>query len=147
MPRVVAGTTHVPHDADIGLYSFGAKGGVFPNVQFEFDCTTLRDPTGQKQFAALTGTHDSVKAWIKEDEKVCAIISSCRLLANDLIKPKPRTDKSGTEMVQVSRWLSFSFKDFHGKWAAPARAELVADALDTDGYKVTVVHYGLLTNK
>ena len=147
MPRVAAGPSTVPMDADIGIYSFGEKGNVTPKVQFEFDCTSLRDPTGQKQFANLTGTSVAVREWIKADDRVNAIVASCRLLANDLIKPKPRTSFGKTEMIQVSKWLSFSFKDFHGKWAAPAMAELVADALDLDGYKVTVVHYGLPPNK
>ena len=147
MPRIVPGTSGVPPNADIGIYSFGEKGNVFPRVQFEWDCRSLRDPTGQKQFAALTGAHDSVKSWVKEDERVATIISCCRLIANDLIKPKARTTTGTTEIVQISKWLSFSFKDFHGKWSAPAMAELVADALDLDGYKVTVVHYGLPANK
>ena len=133
--------------ATIGIYSYGSKGSVFPKTQFDFDLTKFRDPGGQKQFNGVIGTHSSVKEWMKEDERVSALISDCKLIADDLVKPKPRVDGSKTEVTAQSAWLSIAFHDFHGKWAAPAVAELVADALNDAGYTICVTHYGFSSSQ
>lgn len=145
--RVAPGTTTKPTTARIGLYSFGDKGKVRPSTQFTFDVTKFRDPAGQKQFNGVSnGTHQAVRQWMKEDERVAGIIAHCKLLANDLVKPKTRTNGNRTEIATVSAWLSISFMDHHGRWAAPAITELVADALCDAGYDVVVTHSGLPDN-
>ena len=127
----------------IGVYSFGAKGGKSPVTQFECDVTEWRDPAGQKQFKKVNGTHPDVRGWMKEDKRVQAVINHCLLLADDLVKPKSREVGETTQVEALSGWLSFSFKDHHGKWAAPAVAELVARALSNAGYFVGVRHVNL----
>ena len=151
MPRVTAAEKGAAPKATTGIYSYGSKTAVIPKTQFDFDLTKFRDPGGQKQFKDVVGTHETVKKWMIDDEdsakQVNAIISDALLIADDLIKPKARMDGSKTEIAPISAWVSISFHDFHGKWAAPAVAELVADALDKAGYNICVTHYGLSGNR
>ena len=127
----------------IGVYSFGARFKEIPKAQFEFDVSKLRDPQGQKQFAGAAGWDPAVRDWVKADPRIAGIINDCRLWAEDLLKERPQ---GGTNPSAISCWTSFSFRDFHGKWAAPAVAELVADALSKDGWRVSVHHYGQSLN-
>ena len=143
MPRVSSDSKDPA--ATIGIHSFGEKaGGTIPKVQFEFDVTKFRDPGGQKQFSKFNGTTAAVRDWVGEDERAAAIISTCLLLADDQIKLKARNDGTVTRIESASQWLSISFRDFHGKWVAPAIAELVANALVKEGYPVTVIHHNLM---
>lgn len=127
----------------IGVYSFGtvAQGST---GQFEYDVTQFRDPGGQKQFEGMNGTYPKVKQWMLQDRRVPIIIEDCLLLADDLVRAK-QIDSNMTK--SVSTWLSFAFKDFHGKWTAPAVAELVADALSDAGYVVVVYHASVPSEK
>lgn len=132
--------------ATVGVFSYGTKGNVIPKVQFDFDVTKFRDPTGQKQFKGTNGISPDVRDWVGEDERVWAVIQDCLLLADDLVKPKSQsTGGVKMEVAPVSGWLSFAFHDYHGKWAGPAVAELVAEALSKAGYVVATTHYGLKT--
>lgn len=128
---------------EIGVFSFGKNiGDKSPlTAQFEFDVASLRDPAGQKQFVNLNGTFPDVISWVFEDRRVPIIIKDCLLLADDLAKPKLREGSSVAK--PIGTWLSFSFRDFHGKWIAPAVAEKVADALSDAGYLVAVHHQSL----
>jgi hypothetical protein len=110
-----------------------------PAAQFEFDVSTFRDPVGQKQFNRAVGTCPDVRDWVAQDRRVPGVVNVCRLLAEDLCRPHPKG--TGTEVI--SGWLSISFKDHHGKWIAPAVAELVANQLDKDGFNVIVLHHEL----
>lgn len=126
---------------DIGVYSSGSKSPVgVASGQFEFNVSYLRDPAGQKLFVGLNGTYPDVRDWVKEDRRVPVIVKDCLILADDIRKPKTR---AGGQNGPMSTWLSFSFQDFHGKWVAPAVAELVANALSEAGYNVAVHHKGL----
>lgn len=122
----------------IGVSSFGTKTRSGEDTQFMFDVSLLRDPGGQKQFKGLNGTYPQVVNWVKEDKRVATIISDCLIIADDLVKTKICADGGTTKLSPVSRWLSFSFEDHHGKWIAPAVAEAVADAL-SDAYHVVIV--------
>lgn len=143
MPRVKFTDTASNDGSKIGVYSFGDKVGGGPAAQFEFDVTKLRDPAGQKQFSGMNGTNPAVRAWVSADKRVEAILNQCLILADDLIKPKQRETSGVIRYDPVSTWLSFAFRDYHGKWASPAIAELVADALDKEGYQVYVIHHSL----
>lgn len=134
---------HGVSKANIGVYSFGTKnvsGQKRQFAQFEFDVSKLRDPQGQKQFSGSNGLDKKVQEWIKDDIRISGLVRECLLIADDLVKPKARVDGTKTEVTQVSSWLSFSFKDFHGKWTAPAIAEIVANALSEAGYNVAIFH-------
>ena len=125
----------------IGVYSMGSVNGSDRQFsQFQFDVNKLRDPCGQKQFYGMTGRNVEVQTWLKVDERVAAITRECLLLADDLVKPKPREDGTRTEVRPASTWLSFAFRDFHGKWIAPAMAEIVAHELSDAGYTVALFH-------
>ena len=71
----------------IAVYSFGTKSvGPRPQAQFEFNLSSMRDPTGQKQFAGeKDGRSAKVRQWVAEDDRVPGIISLCRMLADALI--------------------------------------------------------------
>lgn len=125
----------------IGIYSYGT---VVPQDfagQFEFDVTTLRDPTGQQQFKGLNGLYPAVRDWVGSDRRVSIIIKDILLLADDMAKPKTKEGRAQPE--PISPYVSFAFKDYHGKWIAPAVAELVADILDKEGFRVAVHHRGI----
>src|SRR3990167_5418139 len=110
MPRITVTSKAEAPKATVGIYSYGIKGSVQPKAQFDFDLTKFRDPSGQKQFSGVLGTHVSVKEWMKDDERIAALIADCKLIADDLIKPKMRDGKA---MAAQSAWLSFAFHDFH----------------------------------
>ena len=130
----------------IGVYSFGTQSSDKPVAQYEFDVSKLRDPQGQQQFKNRFGWDLEVRDWMKEDSRLRALVQDCRLLAADLLGQRP---KGSGAAASISTWTSFSFKDFHGRWISPAVAELVADALSADGWRVTVHHreQGLVTRK
>ena len=143
MPRQGAGAVQQDPSfrPNIGIYS-GTE-TKHPVGQFEFDVSKFRDPAGQVQFrlqelkeAGINGTTPEVRDWVAKDRRVPIIISECRLLAEDLISPK-------TDGKPISAWLSFSFVDTHGKWIAPAVAELVANHLSDAGFNILVHHAGL----
>ena len=137
MPRVKFSTSGVR--PEIGIFSYGSsKEASETSGQFEFDVSSLRDPSGQKQFNGFNGVYPNVRDWVGTDRRVPIIIRDCLLLADDLIKPKPQGDSKVPKAMSV--WLSFSFKDFHGKWIAPAVAELVAERLSKEGFNVAVHH-------
>lgn len=124
----------------IGVYSYGyGTKQEAPQAQFEFDVSGFRDPVGQKQFNKALGTFPDVRDWVCEDRRVPAILDTCQLLAEDLLKPRPK----GNTTEAMSVWVSFSFKDFHGKWISPAIAEAVANKLSETGYIVYVHHHAL----
>ena len=134
--------TTLKHDPrpQIGVYSWGSKTREkAPSAQFEFDVSQFRDPAGQKQFSKACGSDPDVRAWVCEDRRLPAVIDTCLLLAEDLLKPK----KKGSGEEAISQWLSLAFRDYHGKWIAPAVAEAVANKLSDAGYIVMVIHHAL----
>ena len=134
MPRVGREATTIK--PTIGVYSSDTTNKNTAG-QFEYDVTSFRDPAGQKQFVGLNGTHPTVRDWMKLDHRVNVIVQECMLLADDLVKEKKADDKV---TPPVCNWLTFTFKDFHGKWAGPAIAEIVTDALSDAGYMVVTYH-------
>lgn len=129
----------------IGIYSYASTAQKSLAGQFEFDVSQFRDPQGQKQFFGrdICGIDAEVRDWVGQDRRVPVLIKECRLLAEDLIRPKQTGVTNGvTQEKAPCQWLSISFKDFHGKWIAPAVAELVANALSDDGFTITVYHSG-----
>ena len=136
-PRI--STVTGPEKPQIGIFSFGPKSSTKPKAQFEIDCSKLRDPQGQKQFVGLYGWDPQVVEWVKADPRIPGIIDNYRLLAEDLLTWRLK-ESSNNQSGPISSWLSISFKDTSGKWAAAAVAELVADALIADGWGVMVGH-------
>ncbi len=128
---------------NIGIYSFGENSANPPNAQFEFDVRLFRDPVGQKQFNRALGIQPDVRDWVGQDKRAKGVIEMCQMLAEDLIRPHKKGDKE----EPISIWLSLSFRDHHGKWIAPAIAELVANQLDKDGFTVAVCHHELVQKK
>ena len=125
---------------EIGVYSYGSKGAKGEiSAQFEFDVTRFRDPSGQQQFKGAKGSDPDVRDWVCQDRRLPAILDMCMLLAEDLLKPR----KHGDREEVISQWLSFAFKDYHGKWIAPAIAEAVANKLSDSNYRVLVIHHDL----
>lgn len=145
MPIVPFGKVSDPaasgHRPTIGVYSLGgAHGSPRQFAQFEFDVSKMRDPAGQQQFRGKTGLVLEVQTWMRADSRIDLVVKECKLLADDLVKPKALTEATTTRVVPASTWLSFAFKDHHGRWAAPAVAEIVAKALSDAGYTVAIFH-------
>ena len=127
----------------IWIYSYATAAQKSMAGQFEFDVSQFRDPAGQKQFLGrdVCGIDAEVRDWVGQDRRVPALVKECRLLAEDLIRPKQTGITNGVPQEKAPcQWLSISFRDHHGKWIAPAIAELVANALSDDGFTITVYH-------
>lgn len=137
MPRVAFVPNPKP---DIGIFSFGEQDRVKPKSQYEFNVANLRDPQGQVQFKGLAGNDPAIVKWIAEDPRVAGIVSNCLLLAEDLLSKRVKGDQStGTKVESISSYVSISFRDHHGKWIAPAIAEIVANKL-AETWDVAVKH-------
>lgn len=111
--------------SNIGIYTFGDQSKTGPIPTYEFDLINFRDP--MNKFPSLDGTSSEVQEWIKEDRRLAPIIHQCLLLAADHI------DNGG-------KWLTFGFRDIHEKWISRAVANIVADALHAEQYKVAVMY-------
>ena len=120
MPRTSIG------QASIGIYSIGAETKINSIPMYEFEVIQFRDP--MHRFPDLTGTDPVVKEYLKEDPKTAAIIQTVLLLAADHV------DHGG------SKWLTIAFRDYHEKWIARGLANIVADALCEQEYKVSVIY-------
>lgn len=140
MPRIPFNTKG--ERPQIGIYSYGNIQPQDFAGQFEFDVSTLRDPAGQQQFKGMNGLYPEVRDWVGSDRRVSIIIKDILLLSDDMAKPKAKEGKSTPE--PISPYVSFSFKDHHGKWISPAIAELVADVLIKEGFRVAVHHRGIV---
>lgn len=148
MPRATHVMSKDPKP-NIGLYSYGTKGGARPQAQFDIDVSKWRDPGGQIQWRGrANGTETDVRNWVAEDPRTPALVQMCAILAADLIAEHTMVTDSGVVSKRAeSPWMSIAFHDHHGRWAAPAVAEIVADFLDKAGYTVCCVHHGLVEKK
>jgi len=85
-----------------------------------WNVTQWRDPSCVFQNSAVKdGRSSAVREWIKADPRVTVMLKEIEILAE-------------VHLVAMKQaWLSIGFMDHHGKWIAPAIAELVADHLGT----------------
>lgn len=97
-----------------------------------FDVSEFRDPMGQQDLvlACRDGRDEQVKSWIKLDDRLSALEAEALILAGDQLTTQGRAS------------LSLGYRCFHGRWIAPAVAELMKDLLGVD-YDVEVTHHGL----
>lgn len=120
-------------DAELGLYSYGriAKGAK-PNVCYIIDVSGLRDPQTNRGFRNnyKDGRAGEVQKYVAEDPRIEAIVDQVKLLAEMHLRGNG-ADK---------QWLTFGFRDHHGRWTSPAVCEIVADVMDRSGFKVHVSH-------
>lgn len=93
----------------------------------------LRDPIGQKNLTNKYGDGRAaeVREWMEEDERVDVIVDELVGLAFAHIKHARES------------FMSVAFVDQHGKWIAPAVAEILANAMEVAGFSVHVRHQGL----
>lgn len=117
-------------NADIIVFSGGRTTPLV--AKYVIDVSTVRDPTGQKAFHRFgDGRHPDVQKWMAPDPKVKAIIREAGILAAQHIT------------AMKDSFLGIGVQDHHGRWAAPAMAEMIADYLADAGYRVSVLHRGL----
>jgi hypothetical protein len=123
--------------AQVSIYSWGLddyKGAnrVEPIVKYRIDCSTWRNPECHKEVTTgrLNGLDPNILKWIAEDGRVGLVSRECYRLAKMLLDGQKET------------YITIGFVDHHGRWIAPAVAELVASDLE-DHYAVGVEHYGL----
>lgn len=120
---------------NITIHSYGSVTKNKPACRYLIDVIKLRDPVGQKDFIVkdFLGTDRDVQDFVKEDERVPAIIDECV----NIVAAHVGGNKEP--------YVSIGFHDHHGRWIAPAVAELVADGLDAAGYPCAVTHHELET--
>ena len=120
--------------AQIGIYTAGRESSSQPTGTYTIDVSNLRDPLSSKSLRATytDGRAGEVQKFVSDDPRIPAIRDMVILLADMYVKPP----SGGT-----SKWVSFVFKDVHGKWIAPAVGELIADSLSNLGYQVAVAHW------
>lgn len=134
MPRVA------PTNAEVGLYTWGTKivRQYHPSVNYAINVAGLRDPSSNRGFNKkyADGRPAEVCEFVKEDSRYEAISDTIQMLTHMHLRGEGRDN----------RWLSIGVVDFHGKWIAPAVAELVANELSQAGYRVSLFHYDLKGN-
>jgi RNase adaptor protein for sRNA GlmZ degradation len=101
--------------------------------QYEFDLTGFRDPQAKKDLRSLYGTDPKVQEFIKADPRLEAVIDACRVLVRD-------------DDYRKGHYISFGFRDHHGRWISSAVAEIVGKILSDEGYNVYVSHFGVSAN-
>lgn len=136
MPRVA------PSAAEIGIYTWGSKvpRSYTPIASYIVDVAGLRDPQSNRGFKKRHphGCAGEIQEYVKEDPRYPAISDMVKMLAHLHL----RSD------AQDGKWLTIALVDFHGRWIAPAVAELVSDELSSAGFRVSCFHYDLPeTNK
>jgi hypothetical protein len=122
--------------AELGIYSFGKDSpNRVPTCQYYIDVAGLRDPgsSGLIRKEYKDGRAGGVQSYIKEDPRVTAVIEQIRMIAFMHLRSQARDNK----------WLSFGLMDHHGRWIAPAVAELAAEELDRLAYDISVFHADL----
>lgn len=134
MPRVSTPS------AEIGIYSFGrltnTKDRMPVSAQYFIDVSGLRDPSSNRGFRKLydDGRAEDIQNYVKDDPRIDAIFDAVRMIAHLNLRSPQTADL---------KWLSIAFRDHHGRWTAPAVAEIIGDRLSNVGYKVSVWHYDL----
>jgi len=124
--------------ADIVLYTYGKKvksKRSIPNVDYVIDVDGLRDPLSNRGFKRThaDGRPGAIQDFVKEDPRVGSIVDTVKLLGEVHLRSKARDHA----------WISVALRDHHGRWIAPAVGEIVAGALDSEGYKVYLSHVDL----
>lgn len=119
--------------ADINIYSYGKATQTPPVTKYTVNVRNLRDPIGNASLRQVCkdGRAPAVIEWVAEDERVEIIVTELVGLAHAHIKHGKET------------YVSIGFVDHHGKWIAPAVAEIVAAAMERAGFSVSVRHQGL----
>ena len=115
--------------AEVGIYSLSSK-NLSPLPTYEFDVNRFRDPIGNRNLTSkcVDGRDGEVKKWIRTDPRFLPILETILLLCEDQVRHGEK------------KWISFGFRDHHGKWISRALAELVADELANVNYSVGVLH-------
>lgn len=117
--------------AEVVIYTYGKMTTPLPCVKYYVNVAQYRDPSGQKQLKALDGTALSVQEFMTADKRVPLLVSEIEALAHLHVR-------AGKESH-----ITVGLEDHHGKWIAPAIAELVAARLDKVGFRVATVHRAL----
>lgn len=120
--------------AQVNIYSYGRSSpGGAPQAKYTIDVRGLRDPVGNRALKGQCedGRGQAVQEWVADDERVPIIVGELVGLAVAHIKNGHDT------------YVSIGISDHHGKWLAPAVAEILASAMETAGFSVSVRHQGL----
>jgi RNase adaptor protein for sRNA GlmZ degradation len=113
--------------SDVGVFSLNRHAPT--HQMYEFDLSHFRDPQGKPEMRFLFGTDPKVIDFIKADPRLEAIVHTCRLLAHDAEKRK------------IS-YISFGFRDYHGRLISAAVAQIVGLALNDEDFNVHISHSG-----
>ena len=118
--------------AVVGIVTYSSQTKSPMVVTYTFDLTDFRDPMGSKELMnkCKDGQDVRVREWIKVDPRMSVIMSEIVHLVKD------RVDHGG------GKWITFGFRDHHGRWKSRAVGEIVAETLSELGYEVGIVHAG-----
>ena len=116
--------------ADVVIYSWKRGEKIVPPVRYLWDCSSLRDPMGRKEFRSLDGREEPVKVFLKGDPFVASLVEEAALAAL-------------SHRQKLSWYVRMGFVDAHGKWGSVGIAELVGERLKELGGKVFVKHLTL----
>jgi RNase adaptor protein for sRNA GlmZ degradation len=113
------------HTAKVNIVSFGRVTVTPPGPKYSIDVTGLRDPSCQFAKTHKDGRSPDIQAWLRADPRVDIIVREIKQLCAVHLDSMKET------------YLSIGFVDHHGKWIAPAIAEIVAAEIL---YTVSVEH-------
>lgn len=115
----------------VTFVSFGFKHGALEQADVLFDVRFLQNPYFVPELKALNGTDDAVRDYVLEQEDSIEFTERVLGLLRFLI---PRYDHEGKAYVTVG------FGCTGGKHRSVAIAELIAEAIRSDGWTVGVEH-------
>lgn len=113
---------------NIGIFSLNHLAPLYQ--MYEFDLNQFRNPQAKPDFRTLYGTDPKVVEYLKGDPRLPAILDTCHLLAVDS-KHRNRD------------YISFGFRDYHGRWISTGVAHIVGIYLSDLGFRIHISHRGI----
>lgn len=121
-----------PALAQVLIYSL-KKDSSKTGLELDINVSVFRDPLGHKTLtkAFHDGRAIAVMEWVNLDPRMAGLKETITLYVYDKIVHGKQNK------------LIIGFRDFHGRWIAPAVAEIIADTLSAKAFQVGVLHDGL----
>ena len=120
--------------AQVNIYSYGRKTAHPPAAKYVLDVRNFRDPVGNMSIRKTceSGIATAAQEFVAEDDRIPILIEEFIGLCFAHLKMGRET------------YVSIAFVDHHGRWVAPAVAEIVAAGIERAGYSISVRHQGLI---
>lgn len=121
-----------PAVAQVLIYSL-KKDSIKLGLELDINVGNFRDPLGHKTLTTqfFDGRAQVVRDWIALDPRMKGLTETILLYVYDKIVHGEQNK------------LIIGFRDHHGRWIAPAVAEIIADGVSAKAFPVGVLHDAL----